>query len=698
MTDSHLESAGVDRPLRQAPEIVMPKYTTEEIRNVVLVGHGGAGKTSLGEAILHITGATSRLGSVTDRTSYLDYSEEAKERGGSVDSAVCFAQVEGKQINVIDTPGSPDFVGPAIAALAGVETAICVISATAGIEVNTRRMMEKAKEYGLGRIIVINKIDAENANFGELLPLIRETFGNECQPINLPAGGGRSVIDCYANESGESDFGSVGDAHTAVVEGIVGADDALMEKYFSGDLTAQELAGAAAKAVSSGVFVPICFTNARDEVGVKELLKVIVDCTPSPAEGFKRTLVDGEIKTTVEPDPAGDVVGQVFTVTSDPRSNIKYSMVRIHCGTLKSDTDLHMSGERKGQRPGQLHKSLGAEHPDIDLGIPGDIIAVAKLDLHIGSVVFTGQGGTIEMPKFPQPMFSLAIEPKSRGDADKVSSALHRFTEEDPCFTADREPSTSELVIHGVGDMHLRTILAKMHRYFKLEVETKVPKIPYRETVTAVARDIEYTHKKQTGGAGQFARVVITVEPNERGAGYEFVDDIFGGVIDQQFRPSVDKGVRAQMVEGVLAGYPVVDVKVHLTDGKTHPVDSKDIAFQIAGRSAFKEGFMKAKPILLEPIVNLEVTIPNANVGDIQGDLASRRGRPKGQDSLPGGMMVIKAQIPLAEVSDYHSRLSSITGGQGSYSMELSHYEPVPGNLQMAIIEAAKKAKEKDKE
>jgi elongation factor G len=337
----------------------------------------------------------------------------------------------------------------------------------------------------------------------------------------------------------------------------------------------------------------------------------------------------------------------------------------------------------------------GADHPEIDEGSAGDIIALAKLDTRIGQVLHAdGVEGTIAMPRFPHPMYALAIEPKSRGDAEKVSGALHKFTDEDPCFIADRDAVTHELVIHGIGDLHLRSILSRIAQYFKLEVNTKPPKVPYRETIVGKIDNVEYTHKKQSGGAGQYAKVVIAVEPNERGKGYEFIDDIFGGSIDLAFRPSVDKGIQAQLKEGVIAGYPVVDVKVRLTDGKTHPVDSKDIAFQVAGREAFKIAFEKCKPVLLEPIVHLEVTLPNEKVGDIQGDLASRRGRPEGQTMLPGGMSVITGRVPLAEMSDYHSRLSSITGGQGSYSMELSHYEPVPGNVQQQIIENAKKERE----
>ena len=676
----------------------MASYTAADIRNVTLVGHQSAGKTSLADAILHLTGTTNRLGDVNAKTSHLDFIEEERNRGCSIDSALIHVQVKGKEINLVDTPGAPDFVGPATASLAGVETAVCVVSATSGIEVNTRRMMERAKEHGLGRMIVINKIDA-NLDLAGLVGNLQELFGNECQPMNLPAGKGSGVIDCFANSEGDADFGSVADAHTALVEQIVEADEALMEEYLeSGEIDPAKLSAMVSKAIAEGSFIPILFASARDQVGVKEFLDVVADYAPSPLGGKQRVLVSGETETVVKPDVGEKFVGQVFKVFADPKSNIKYSVCRIHAGSIKSDSQIHIGDERKAQRPGQLHKMQGAEHPEIDEGLAGDIVAMAKLDTHIGDVMSAdADAGAVEMPKFPHPMFALAIEPKSRGDADKVSGAMAKFTEEDPCFLADRDAGTGELVIHGVGDLHLRTILSRMAQYFKLEVDTKPPKIPYRETITASTKDVEYTHKKQTGGAGQFARVFIAMEPNERGGGYEFIDKIFGGAIDQPFRPSVDKGIRAQIKEGVIAGYPVVDVKVLLTDGKTHPVDSKDIAFQIAGREVFKKAFMQCKPVLLEPIVKLEVTVPNDNVGDIQGDLASRRGRPEGQEMLPGGLSVITGRVPLAEVSDYHSRLSSITGGQGSYAMELSHYENVPSNVQQQIIDNAKKAREEEK-
>ncbi len=672
----------------------MAKYTTADFRNIALVGHQSAGKTSLGDAILHVTGQTNRLGDVNTKSSHLDFMDEEKTRGCSIDSALLSVEVKGKLINAVDTPGAPDFLGPAISALAGVETAVCVVSASAGIEVNTRRMMERAATYGLGRIIVINKVDSE-PDTSELVQGLQELFGDVCQPVNLPADKGSRVVDCFQNAEGSSDFGSVADAHTALIERIVEADETLMEEYLEkGEIDPARLVGVLSKAITGGSIVPILFMSARQEVGVKEFLDFVADYAPSPVEGFRRTLTGEAGEKVIEPDAGKPFLGQVFKVFSDPRSNIKFSVCRIHAGSIRSDASITIGQERKATRPGQIYKLCGADHLEVDEAVAGDIIAMAKLDTAIGDVLHTGDDGTIPLPPFPTPMFALAIEPKSRADADKVSGALAKFTEEDPCFKADRDPSTKELVIHGIGDLHLRTILSRMKDIFKLEVDTKAPKIPYRETILGTTRDVEYTHKKQTGGAGQFARVFIGMEPNERGAGYEFIDDIFGGAIDQAFRPSVDKGIQSQIKEGVLAGYPVVDVKVRLTDGKTHPVDSKDIAFQIAGREVFKKAFLQCKPILLEPIVHVEVTVPNDKVGDIQGDLASRRGRPEGQQMLPGGLSVISARVPLAEMADYHSRLSSITGGQGSYAMELSHYEAVPGNVQQQIIDAARKEKE----
>ncbi|MBI5863677.1 MAG: elongation factor G [Planctomycetes bacterium] len=667
-----------------------------DIRNIALVGHSAAGKTTLGEALLLKTGATNRLGSVDDGSSLLDFDDESKERKQSVDSAAFFIERNGKLINLIDTPGMPDYCGLAISALSGVDTAAIVISAASGIGVNTRRMFHMAGDFGLARMIIVTRIDAENADLAELVNGIRETFGGECHPVNLPADGGKRVIDVLTIEEGAADVLDVKQCHTELLESIVETDDSLMDEYMStGAVHYEKIDPAIEKAVASGHVVPILFVNAKTGVGIEEVLDTFVHFAPPPEFGKPRELITGEgeseKRTALAADPARDFVAQVFKITSDPKSNIKYCLARVLQGCLKPDGQVFPSGDRKGQRPGHILKLRGNQQSEIPEASAGDIVAFAKLDLAIGTTIFAKSNeGRIARPKLPTPMFALAIEPKSRGDIEKISGALHRFAEEDPCFQYHRDNETNELVINGLGDMHLTVIRSKMKRYYKAEVDTKPPKIPYRETIVGKATYVEYTHKKQSGGAGQFAKVAIDIEPNERGKGYEFVDKIFGGAIDLSFRPSVDKGVRDQMKRGVIAGCQVVDVKVSLVDGKTHPVDSKDIAFQIAGRQVFKKAFTSAKPILLEPIVSMEVTVPAGNVGDITRDLSGKRGQIINQDMLPGNQMVIKATVPLSEVTTYSSQLKSVTGGQGSYSMELSHYDVVPPNVQQQIMAAYK--------
>ncbi|MFO0838636.1 MAG: elongation factor G [Phycisphaerae bacterium] len=667
-----------------------------DIRNVALVGHSAAGKTTLSEAMLFKKGVTSRLGSIEEKTSILDADEESRERRHSVDSAVFFLEHDKKLLNLIDTPGMPDYAGPSIAALTGADTALLVVSAASGIGVNTRRMFNLAKDYGLARMIVISRIDAENVDLTATYNSIRETFGPTCHAINLPADGGKKVIDVLAKDEGGADLLDVHKCHTELLDTIVETDEALMEEYMaSGVVPPEKLGPAIAKAVEDGALIPVLFVNAKKDVGVAELLDALTLYAPSPLIGKHRALVSGEgearKETPIEPKADGPFFAQVFKIASDPKSSIRYSFARVHSGSLTPESTLYVSEDRKGQRPGHLFKIRGTEHPEVPSATAGDIIAFAKLELHIGQVLSNQPfEGTIVTPRFPTPMFSLAAVAKSRGDADKVGAALHRFSEEDPCFKSHRDAQTGELVIEGLGDLHLTVVRSKMKRYFKLEVDTHPPKIPYRETIAGSVKYVEYTHKKQTGGAGQFARVFIDMEPNDRGKGYEFLDKIFGGVIDQPFRPSVDKGIREVLKRGVVAGYPVVDVKVSLVDGKTHPVDSKDIAFQIAGRQAFKKAFTQCKPILLEPIVNVEVTVPSEFVGDIARDLSGKRGHVVGQDVLPGNQTSVRATVPLAEISNYSSQLKSVTGGQGSYAMELSHYDVVPPNVQQQIVAAYK--------
>jgi len=673
---------------------------TGDIRNIVLLGHGGSGKTSLAEAILHKTGATNRLGSVDEKSSVCDYYDEEKEHQHSIKSSVVYVQHVGKLINIIDTPGYPDFIGPAIKAIPAAETAVIVIGAAAGIETNTRKMFELATQANMPRIIVINKMDAENVIFHELLKNIQESFGFQCRCANLPAGDRASVIDCIENSTGDSPVMDVAQAHTELIESVIEADDELMESYLGGEeISSAKIASVFVKALKAGTIIPIVFTDARKEIGIGELLDLVAKYTPSPLEAQPKELKEGQTKTQLKADPAGPLAGLVFRVAFDPRTNMKYSTIRIFSGTIKSDTNLLRNAERKSVRPGHILKTQGGETKEVDAGIAGDVITLAKVEeLKTNDLIHDGKvAGAFELPPTPEPMFSLALEPAARGDEQKIGSAIERLCEEDPCFKVSRDMQTKELVASGMGDLHLRIMLEKMFNRSKLSVNTKEPKIPYRETITVKAEG-HYRHKKQTGGAGQFGEVYLRVEPAERNSDppLDYNWDIFGGSIPGQYEPAVLKGINDVMQSGFIAGFPLQDVKVSIYDGKYHPVDSKEVAFRSAGKGAFLDALEKAKPVLLEPIVNMEVTIPAENMGDIAGDLASKRGRVIGQDMLAGNFIVIKAQAPLAEIKQYNSQLKSVTGGRGSYSMTLSHYELVPPNVQQQII--AQYAKKKEEE
>jgi len=673
---------------------------TGDIRNIVLLGHGGSGKTSLAEAMLHKSGATNRLGNVDDKTSICDYYDEEKEHQHSIQSALAYIEHAGKLINIIDTPGYPDFIGPAIKAIPAAETAIAVISAAAGIETNTRKMFELAAQANMPRLIVINKMDAENVAFPELIKSIQETFGSQCRCANLPGADKASIIDCIENETGDSPLMDVAQAHTELIESVIEADDDLMESYLaSEEISAEKIASVFVEALKAGTLIPIVFTDSRKETGVQELLDIIVKYTPSPRQAKTVQLKDGDNVMELAADPAGPLAGLVFRVGFDPRSNMKYSTIRIFSGTIKPETNLLRNDEKKSIRPGHILKSQGGENKEIDAGVAGDIITLAKIEeLKIGDFIHDGKAaGKFELPAVPEPMFSLALEPATRGDEQKIGTALDKLCEEDPCFKISRDMQTKELVASGLGDLHLRIMLEKMKNRFKLSITTKEPKIPYRETITAKAEG-HYRHKKQTGGAGQFGEVYLRIEPAERNSDppLQFSWDIFGASIPGQYEPAVAKGINEVMQNGVVAGFPLQDISVSVYDGKHHPVDSKEVAFRAAGKGAFTDAVQKAKPVLLEPIVNIEVTVPAENMGDIAGDLASKRGRVIGQDMLAGNFIIIKAQVPLAEVTQYNSQLKSVTGGRGSYSMTLSHYEIVPPNVQQQIVASYTKQKKSE--
>ncbi len=677
-------------------------FDVDKIRNLVLVGHATAGKTSLAEAMLKEAGVIQRMGGIEQSNTVCDFNEKKKERHHSIDSAVVYFDYEGCLINVLDTPGSPDFVGQALCGLASAEIAVVVGSAAAGIEVNTRKMMNTAAKSGLARVVVVNKIDADNVDLPAIVSGLQETFGKNLLPVNLPSDGGKSVVNCIGDTEGKSsDIGDLEGAKMSLMESIVESDEELMERYLGGEtISDAELSSALKKAIIAGDLVPVLFTSAREGIGIKEFLDLIVSSCPSPAEGTKRVLVTGEgeesTEKEVEPKADGPLIGQVFKSYSDPKSNIKYSLVRILSGSIKSDTSFKINEEKKSVRAGHIYQMLGGEIKETPEASAGQICALAKIeDLQIGDVISTDSPGKIIIAAIPEPMYSLAIEPKSRGDEQKISGVLAKLSEEDKTFKVARDRQTNELVISGIGDLHLRIMLQKMEKRFKLQVTTKVPKIPYKETITAKAEG-HYRHKKQSGGAGQFGEVYMKIEPMERDGGFEFVNEIFGGSIPGQFLPAIEKGVKDLLEEGAVAGFPMQDIRVRVYDGKHHPVDSKEIAFRIAGKLAMKDAIMKAKPALLEPVVDVEVTVPSQFVGDITGDLSGKRGRIQGQDVLPGGMTVVKAQVPLSEVAQYNSQLRSVTGGQGSYTMEFSHYEVVPPNIQQEIMKQYKPKDEKE--
>jgi elongation factor G len=679
----------------------MAAQRPQDIRNIILLGHGGCGKTSLAEAMLHAAGVTSRLGTVDDGSTVMDYDATEKERQHSINPSLAYLTHKDKDINIIDAPGYPDFIGGPVSTIAGADIAVIVVSAASGIEVNTRRLWKLAEEVGLVRVIVINKIHAENVDLAGVVATIQEVFGPVCKPMDLPADDAKKIVDCFANTEGDSDLGSAAEAQTQLMESVIEADETLMEAYLGGQkVSPQQLGAGLSKAMIAGTVVPILFTEAREQLGVKELMGAIADYFPSPdqiagAAVRKDEAADAE-KLAIVCDPAKPFVGQAFKVTSDPFVG-KLSWVRILQGKVTPDTTYVLRDGRKSTKIGHLFKVFGKESREIQQAVAGDIIALAKVeDIKRGDILHAESTPMYRVVTgAPTPMYSLAIEPKSRGDEQKISEALTKLAEEDPTFVGTRDSQTQETVISGIGDLHIRMMLEKMKARFNLEVNTKPPKIPYRETVTAKAEG-HHRHKKQTGGAGQFGEVYLRVEPLERGAGFEFVDDIFGGSIPGQYLPAVEKGVRDVLAEGAIAGYPMSDVRVSVYDGKYHPVDSKEVAFRTAGKFAFIDAVSKARPVLLEPIVNLEITIPSQYMGDISGDLNGRRGRIQGMETLPGGMQVIRATAPLAEVMNYNSQLRSITGGQGSYTMEFSHYEPVPGNVQQQIVAKAEKRKEEE--
>lgn len=675
----------------------MATYTSNDIRNIALVGQSGSGKTTLAETLLHHAGAIATRGTVEQGTTVCDFDPQEKLARYSLDSALVGFEHDGRHVNLLDTPGSADFLGRALSVVPAVETMVIVLSANAGVETVSLRMMETAAERQKCRLIVVNKIDAAEG-VEQLVEDIREIWGKVCLPLNLPAESGTKVLDCFFAPSSEgADFSSAEEAHQEIVDQVVELDEALMEKYLEGEeMTPEQLHAPFVKALREGHLIPICFVSARTGAGIPELVRVINELMPSPAEANPPLILKGEQQVEVTTKPDRPVVAHVFKVGFDTYAG-KLSVFRIFQGKVTSASQLYVNDARRPFKIGHLLKLHGKEQRKIDEAVPGDICAVARVDeISANAILHESHDADdyrMQPLKFPEPMYALALEIKKRGDEQKLSEALSRACEEDPCLRVEQNTEANETIIRGLGELHLRLLREKMKDRYNVEVETRTPSVAYRETITGAAR-AQYRHKKQTGGAGQFGEVHLRVEPLPPGSGFQFVSEVVGGAIPGQYIPAAEKGVRMVLKTGAIAGYPIQDIKVAVYDGKHHPVDSKEIAFVTAGKKAFIEAFTKAKPIVLEPWVKIHTTVPQENVGDVTGDLASRRGRPSGQAQLPGGRARVDGEVPIAELDDYQSRLKSMTGGAGSYTMEFSHYEKVPEDKQRELMQAFKPVEE----
>jgi len=681
----------------------MPKYSTESIRTVALVGHAGAGKTTLAEALLARAGAVAAAGSIERGNTVCDFDALEKAYKHSLASAVVNFAWKNVHIHLVDTPGSPDFMGQAIGALAAVDTAVVVVNAETGIQLATDRMLKWAAKRNLCRFIVINRIDAENADLPAMLARIQQSLGRECLPINLPANNGTEVVDCFFNPEGESDFSSVKEAHAALVDQVVEVDEQLMAKYLEqGEVAPEQLHEPFEKALREGHLIPVCFTSAKNGAGVEALLDVLARLAPSPLEGNAPPFLKGEGTEAQEffavPGPKAHVLAHVFKVIVDPFVG-KVGVFRVHQGTITPNSQLFVGDARRAFKVGHLFTLQGKDYVETDVLVPGDIGAVTKVEeIEFDCVLHDSHDEDhihLRPLEFPEPMHGIAVEPKKKGDEQRLFEVLHKLEMEDPCFKVERHAATNETVIRGLGELHIRTKLEKLQQQYKMELSVKPPKIPYWETITRPAEG-HCRHKKQTGGAGQFGEVFLRVEPLPRGKGYEFVDKVKGGVIPSVFIPAVEKGVRMALDSGVIAGYPVHDIRVTVYDGKSHPVDSKEVAFVSAGRKAIIDAFSKALPIVLEPIVNIEVAAPEKFIGDLTSDLSGKRGQVTGTDSAGGDLTTIKGQAPLSELADYQTRLRSVTGGQGSYSIEFSHYAPVPPHTQAQLVSRHKQPVEEE--
>jgi elongation factor G len=692
----------------------MKAYETSQIRNAAVIGHGDAGKTSLVSALLFAAGAQNRLGSVDDGTAVTDADEEEKERKISLSSSLAQFEHGGCKLNLIDTPGYADFIGDARAGIRAADAAIAVVNGVHGPQVQTARTWAWAEEEGLAGAFVINALDRERASFETSVGALQEQFGRQAVPLAIPAGseheiaGVVSLLDMKlypapaegSRESKPTDIpaelqDAAAEARGALVEMVAEADEALMEAFFEkGDLDDDALLGGLRGAIAARQIFPVFPAAATRMVGAHVLLEALVRVLPSPVDRPSITAIPegGGDPVELAPDPDAAVVMQVFKTIADQYGTL--TVIRVFAGTVRADTAYQNFTRNSTPRFGSLLSLKGREQTKVAEAYAGDIVAVAKLkDVHTGDSLGEKSRAVLLPPiPFPQPIISFAITAKNQGEDEKIATAVHRLNEEDAMLHFNHDPETGDQILSGMGTEHVRVTVSKMKRRFGVDAVLHAPKVPYRETIRKSA-ETTARHKKQSGGHGQFAECKILLEPAERGAGYEFIDKIFGGSISQGYRPAVDKGIQDTMKKGTVAGYPVVDVKVTLLDGKEHSVDSSEMAFKVAGSMAFKEAMAQCSPVLLEPVMEVQVVAPEDCMGDVMGDLSSRRGRVQGMEAQ-GSFQAIKAQVPMVEMLEYASTLKSITSDRGSYTMVLSHYEEVPAQITDKIVSEAKAAQE----
>lgn len=689
----------------------MKQYPIENLRNVGLIAHGGAGKTSLTEALLYTARATDRLGNVMDGTTVSDYDPEEIKRQVSISASLAPVEWKDHKINFIDTPGYFDFVGEVRGALRVTDAAVIVVCAVSGVEVGTEKVWNYCNEYDIPRAFFINKLDRENANYARTLESLRQSFGLNVAPVMLPIGAEDNfdgVIDLLAMKAyGFSDNGrkieereipaelndQVEEYRTALIEAVAESDDELLIKYLEGEqLTDAEINDGVRNCIASGQLVPVFCGSAAKNIGMQLLLDTIVSSFPSPLSAGELTGINP--KTDAEETRAADADAPfsalVFKTMTDPYVG-KLSLFRVCSGVFHSDSQVYNVNNDTNERIGQLFVVRGKnQEPVQQIGV-GDIGAVAKLNVTSTGDTLADKDNPIKYApiSFPDPVMSLAAEGKTKGDEEKISSGLSRLVEEDPTVTVERNAETKELILSGMGDLHLDVVTSKLASKFGAEIELKTPKVPYRETIRGKTR-VEGRHKKQSGGKGQYGHVWLEMEPSASGEGFVFEDKIFGGAVPRQYIPAVEKGLQETMGEGVLAGYPVVDVKVALVDGSYHTVDSSEMAFKIAASMAFKKGFIDCRPVLLEPIMDVEVTVPEQYMGDIIGDLNKKRGRVLGMEPA-GNFQLVRAQVPLSEMFRYATDLRSMTQGRASFTMKFSGYEEMPANIAEAVIAEANK-------